>query len=325
MRTAYCRFGGFVLIIAVALVTLCRSVETFGQYPKSLSLDEVRNNWQQIEDDVKNCSGLVSAGARGNSTLPSDSPVSNRFEIRGALAKKIDSLNAKSKEEIVWLWAKSGSYVLRKPKDGKWSIAQSSKPNSKLSEAPFSQSLRSVSILGARMLYLTNSPDFSIKRLEKISEVEAIIEIDFPKTLASVIDGKKINPDLLDQPVFDKAKVVLDPQKRFRIKTCSLLRAYNGARGRTEIELTYGHPDYGDIPSHATLSFGSEDGKTTNRTLVTEFSEIKFSAQPESEFTLEHYGLMTPKSDSNSWWPLIASIVGAVMFLGLAIRFFRRR
>jgi len=125
-------------------------------------------------------------------------------------------------------------------------------------------------------------------------------------------------------PSFDDAEIKIDSSKMWRVSSYVCTCSIRGEKCQRRVQLAYDDSWDVSIPQVVEVDFCDVKGKKLNSE-SSKYSNVSSRVPEDVEFTLEHYGLTTPKSESKSWWPLIASILGVAVFLGLAVRFFRRR
>lgn len=288
-----------------------------------IDINAMKQGWITIQDELANASGRFNFSiSYSNAKSPPDQ--SFQFQINGELAKRIDPVS-KNGEEIVTLWTKEGAYVLRKPPGEKWIIAKRSRVGDWQGESPIRACSRSIAILSAPLSFLINSKDFKITKLEREDDRNVVLEIEYLKKY-SEFELKNVDPNTSEKPTFDRASIRLDADNNFRILNYRLTRTLgSGKTERVKVEYSYGNSQTPFLPSAQELVYLAADEKQVLTKFLTTFSETTRERVPESEFTLEHYGLSTPDPVSMSWWTVISSILGAFLFLVLALRFFRRQ
>jgi hypothetical protein len=290
---------------------------------ESIDVNAMKQGWVKIQHELAYASGRFNF-AINYSGAKSPPDQSFQFQINGELAKRIEPVS-KNGEEIVTLWTKEGSYVLRKPPGEKWMIAKSSRVGDWQGESPIRACSRSIAILSAPLLFLINSKDFKITKLEREDDGHVILDIEYLKKF-SEFELSKIDPNTSEKPTFDRVSIRLDADNNFRILNYRLTRTLaSGATERVKVEYSYGNSETPFLPSAQELVFLAADEKQVLTKFITTFSDTSRERVPESEFTLEHYGLSTPDTVSTSWSTVISSILGAFVFLVLAVRFFRRQ
>lgn len=308
---------------AFFLLVLIPMTQPLFESSEPIDIDEMKQGWTTIQDELANTSGRFHFSVSyKNAKSPPDQ--SFQFQINGELAKRIEPVS-KNGEEIVTLWTKEGSYVLRKPPGEKWMIAKRSRVGDWQGESPIRACSRSITILSAPLLFLTSSKEFSITKLEREDANTVLLEMEYLGKFSQV-DRKKLDPNSSEHSTFDRVSIRLDADNNFRILNYRLTRTLaSGATERVKVDYSYGNSETPFLPSTAELVYLAADEKQVLTKFLTTFSETTRERVPESEFTLEHYGLSTSDADSISWRTLTFSILGAFVFLVLAIRFFHRR
>lgn len=288
-------------------------------------LNRARKGWTEIEREAMQIEGnlRVQFKYHAGGKSPRDQVVS--FQLNGKLEKQIEK-SEKSGEETVKLWNRSGIYVLRRPLDEAWALGAVGKDEPWTIDRMTLTCLVGVSIRNARLLYLVDSKEHQVTKVKQINLNDVVLEIEYIGKIAD-LDPKKYPPTQSDRPQFDKAIIHLDPSNKFRIMSYRAERSVKNASVSLEVSEAnnrYDNIDLPFIPSSVTTSYVSIDGKKVFTTIYAELS-CKPALIPEEEFTLEFYGLKTPKSVSEINWRYI-SILSAlgIVFFYLGVRFFKR-
>ncbi|XZE18137.1 hypothetical protein SH449x_003421 [Pirellulaceae bacterium SH449] len=288
-------------------------------------LNQARKGWAEIEQEAMQIEGnlRVQFKYHAGGKSPGDQVVS--FQLNGKLEKQIEK-SEKNGEETVKLWNRSGVYVLRKPPAEDWTLGAVGKDEPWTIDRMTLTCLAGVSIRNARLLYLVDSKEHRVTKVKKIGPSDVVLEIEYIGKIAD-LDPKKYPPTQSDRPRFDKALIHLDPNNKFRVMSYRAERSVKNASVSVEVGETnsrYENIDLPYIPTVVKTSYVSIDGKQVFTTIHAELS-CKPALIPEEEFTLEFYGLKTPKPASEINWRYV-SILSAlgIVFFYLGVRFFKR-
>ena len=245
------------------------------------------------------------------------------FFMRNRLMKEVET---KDSETVVGLWNRDGFFVLRRPKGGEWSLAGQQPIGQTPTKSIKPIAMEAASIFGRSLLKILEDTEYSVESVAAdSSDAEIVVlKLKYLPGMSSFDWKDKSKRDKM--PVFDEATIRLDSSSRYRIVDYQVKVSFEGQKGLNKVKLLYDKKgkDSVHVPSTVEVDFCNLNGTRTRQDLSS-CSRLSPDAPPESEFTLEHYGLKTPKPKATvNWWFVGLFALLSVTFLFIGIRFFRR-